>query len=129
MLGAATGTPVVGHVAHEECADLLGDGVEALVVPLARVSGATANEHLWPKVQRLLLQLLVVNITRLHTKGRPSMLQHRLSCNEISLDMLSKMDTHPIPGHLLQEDRRSSSHCDIGSQTQQGHQPTSGLSL
>lgn len=58
-------SPVVGHVAHEQRANLPGDVIQTLVVPLARVRGPTADQHLRPEVKRLLLQLVIVNVSRL----------------------------------------------------------------
>lgn len=67
--GAIFRAPVVGHVAHEQRADLARDGIEARIVPLARVRAATADQHLGPEVQRLLLQLVIVNVPRLRAQG------------------------------------------------------------
>lgn len=42
-----------------------GDGAQARVVPLARVGGAAADDEFGAVVQRLLLELVVVDVTRL----------------------------------------------------------------
>jgi len=54
----------VRHVAEEQCAALVGNFPEAFVVPVTRVSASTADYHPWPKVQRLLLQSVVVDVPR-----------------------------------------------------------------
>ena len=66
--GVVKDSPDVGHVGHEVCANLVGDGAEAGVVPLAGVCGASADDHLGAEVQCLLLQLVVVDQARLQMK-------------------------------------------------------------
>jgi hypothetical protein len=58
--------PDVGHVGHEQGADFVGNGPQALVVPLAGVGRATRYYHLGPEVHGLLLQLIVVDVASLH---------------------------------------------------------------
>lgn len=55
----------VGHVRHEEGADLIGDGAELGEVDDAGVGGGPAEDHLRPEDQRRLAELLEVDEARL----------------------------------------------------------------
>ena len=92
--GAAdeTGTgrsPVMGHVAHEQSADLPGNIVKALVVPLARVCRATADQHFRPEVERLLLKLIVVNVSGLQRPATRFRLYTPRSCCQYCASQMS----------------------------------------
>mmetsp|Transcript_12301 Transcript_12301/g.34211 ORF Transcript_12301/g.34211 Transcript_12301/m.34211 type:complete len:473 (+) Transcript_12301:227-1645(+) len=52
----------VSHVRHEERPDLVCDGPKSGVVPVPWVSAPAAKNHLWPEVQSLLLELVVVDV-------------------------------------------------------------------
>ena len=58
-------SPDVRHVHEQVGADLVGDGPQPGVVPLAGVRRPAADDHLRPEVQCLLLQLVVVDQPRL----------------------------------------------------------------
>jgi hypothetical protein len=78
----STRAPDVCHVGHEQRADLLRNLVQALVIPLARVGRATADEHLGPEVQRLLLQLVVVDVARLRASRTMSGLEDNINAEQ-----------------------------------------------
>ena len=55
----------VGHVDHEQSTHLVGDFAHALVIPLAAVGRATADDELGLVLQGQLLHLVVVNTSSL----------------------------------------------------------------
>ena len=54
-------SPDVRHISHQQRADLVRNGAQAFVIPLPRVRRAAGDYQLGPKIQRLLLKLVVVD--------------------------------------------------------------------
>ena len=57
--------PDVSHITHQQRVAAVGNGSKALVIPIARIGTATADQHLGLEEVYSLRQLLVVNQTRL----------------------------------------------------------------
>mmetsp|Transcript_1799 Transcript_1799/g.6402 ORF Transcript_1799/g.6402 Transcript_1799/m.6402 type:complete len:488 (-) Transcript_1799:88-1551(-) len=75
----------VRHVHQKVRADLVRDGPEAGVVPVTRIGGSAADDHLGAEVQRLLLQLVVVDVARL----RVQLVRQRLEEDRGGRDLLA----------------------------------------
>ena len=79
--GVQDPAPDVGHVRHQQGAHFVSDLPQPLVVPLAGVGGPAGDDELGPEVQRLLLQLVVVDVACLQAaRGKLAYLFGTIIC-------------------------------------------------
>ena len=80
------------HIHHQVRPHPIRNPPQPLIVPLPRVRTSAADDQLWPEIQRLLLQLVVIDVPR----GRVELVGQALEENTRRRDLLPASGVIPV---------------------------------